>query len=536
MTSVPYPSFSFSSNIEDRYCLAGVGRCRISIAASTHDDGGPSITKKEMIEEVVKEDNDENGRNEIRTILKKCLEQANVVFDSNISKEQEKERKQLQKKYMKQSVAMASKYLQQTCQLDVSITDVEVFICNTNEIIRTAGNYTRCFLDAGCARIVIPYDVSVRDHTSFQQLLNVIDIPRDRLIVHLTSLSSWKEFDASLLEQFKDDCHAISLCVGKDISKESLCQILEVSKSVRDMDVIVQIDTAGTLFQDNPQSLADLVGTVLQTSTPKDRSGTTISIIDPTPELLGLSYAACIVTDRPDGLYTTVVCTRTGEALGLVYSSPSSVVAALQCGRGVYYSRSRNGLWRKGDTSGHYQTLHRMDVDCDGDALRFTVTQNSPSSHNHPDASSTSTPNLTPVTEAAFCHLDTFTCWGAPRGVRHLEATLRDRLHNSPEGSYTQRLFQDPILLRNKLVEEAQELSEADTAQHVAEELADVLYFSLVRAAQFGIGLDDAVAELDRRARKVTRRAGDSKEFRITAAQTILTTNKFEPEITNSNN
>merc|ERR1712232_75091 len=127
-----------------------------------------------------------------------------------------------------------------------------------------------------------------------------------------------------------------------------------------------------------------------------------ISLVDPTSRILG--YACAEVryrTDRPDGLYTTVVCTRNNEALGLVYSSKDSVVAALQCGRGVYYSRSRGGLWRKGDTSGHYQTLHRIDVDCDGDALRFLVTQNT----------------STPEEQAAFCHLKTLTCWGHPPGM-----------------------------------------------------------------------------------------------------------------------
>mmetsp|Transcript_27907 Transcript_27907/g.39416 ORF Transcript_27907/g.39416 Transcript_27907/m.39416 type:complete len:226 (+) Transcript_27907:136-813(+) len=221
-----------------------------------------------------------------------------------------------------------------------------------------------------------------------------------------------------------------------------------------------------------------------------------------------MSYAACMRTDRPDGLYTTVVCTRSGEALGLVYSSKESVVAALACARGVYYSRSRKGLWRKGDTSGHYQILHRLDVDCDGDALRFTVTQRG-------DAD-----------EAAFCHLHTLTCWGPPRGVRHLEGTLSQRLKNAPEGSYTKRLFDDEALLRDKLVEEAQELSEATEKSDVAGELADVIYFAMVRAVKAGVSIDDAVAELDLRTRKVTRRKGDSKAFRIQAGNEILNKNK----------
>ena len=144
-----------------------------------------------------------------------------------------------------------------------------------------------------------------------------------------------------------------------------------------------------------------------------------------------------------------------------------------------------------------------MDVDCDGDALRFTVTQRGDD-------------------VVAFCHLNTLTCWGEPRGLRHLEGTLRERLHSAPEGSSTKRLFEDPELLRNKLVEEAQELSEACEPNDVAGELADVLYFAMVRAAKAGVSIDDAVAELDRRTRKVTRRKGDSKAFRIAAGNQIL--------------
>jgi len=152
--------------------------------------------------------------------------------------------------------------------------------------------------------------------------------------------------------------------------------------------------------------------------------------------------------------------------------------------------------------------LHRLDLDCDGDALRFTVTQKGD--------------------VPAFCHLDTLTCWGKPKGIRHLEETLVQRMKSAPEGSYTKRLFDDSNLLRDKLVEEAQELAEADDSQHVAEELADVLYFAMVRAAKFGVSIDDAAAELDRRARKVTRRQGDSKSFRIAAGEAILNRKKEE--------
>ncbi|CAM9912638.1 unnamed protein product, partial [Hapterophycus canaliculatus] len=72
-------------------------------------------------------------------------------------------------------------------------------------------------------------------------------------------------------------------------------------------------------------------------------------------------------------------------------------------------------------------------------------------------------------------------CWEEERGLGHLERMLVKRKEQAPEGSYTKRLFEDPVLLRNKLVEEAQELAEAETKKHVAEEAADVTYFMVGR-------------------------------------------------------
>ena len=97
------------------------------------------------------------------------------------------------------------------------------------------------------------------------------------------------------------------------------------------------------------------------------------------------------------------------------------------------------------------QTLHRIGLDCDGDALRFTVTQ-----HGEPPA---------------FCHKMSLTCWGETGGLRALQAVLNTRKRNAPAGSYTKRLFDDAGLLRNKLVEEAQELAEAEEPDHVASEV-----------------------------------------------------------------
>ncbi len=78
------------------------------------------------------------------------------------------------------------------------------------------------------------------------------------------------------------------------------------------------------------------------------------------------------------------------------------------------------------------------------------------------------------------------------------------------------------MLLRNKLLEEAQELAEAIEPDHVASEAADLIYFALAACARAGVKLADVEAHLDRRTLKVRRRAGDSKPYRIAAAAAFL--------------
>lgn len=199
---------------------------------------------------------------------------------------------------------------------------------------------------------------------------------------------------------------------------------------------------------------------------------------------LGLAeaFAAPLASDRPDGLWPTVVVDERGTALGMVYSDLESLRTALERRQGVYHSRSR-GLWIKGESSGAAQELLRVDADCDRDCLRFTVRQ-----------------------ERGFCHLETRTCWGPDQGLGALARRLSARRQAPPPGSYTAKLLADPALLGAKLREEAKELAEATARDDVIHEAADVLYFTLTRLAREGIDLAEVEAALDRRALKVTRR------------------------------
>jgi phosphoribosyl-ATP pyrophosphohydrolase len=204
---------------------------------------------------------------------------------------------------------------------------------------------------------------------------------------------------------------------------------------------------------------------------------------------LGDSLTAILRSDRPDGLWPTVVVDESGTALGMVYSSQESLSRAVEEKRGIYESRSR-GVWVKGETSGATQELLAVDVDCDRDALRFTVRQQGP----------------------GFCHTGSRTCWGEDRGLGRLDRRLGDIARASDPGSNTRKLLDDPSLLAAKLTEEAAELGVAQDRDEVAHEAADLLYFLLVKARAAGVDLDDVASELDRRERRVTRRPMTAKE------------------------
>jgi phosphoribosyl-ATP pyrophosphohydrolase len=204
---------------------------------------------------------------------------------------------------------------------------------------------------------------------------------------------------------------------------------------------------------------------------------------------LGGATAAILRSDRPDGLWPTVVVDESGYALGLVYSSPASLERAIDERRGVYQSRSR-GIWVKGETSGAAQELIRVDVDCDRDTLRFTVRQASP----------------------GFCHTGRRTCWGDDHGLGRLQRRLTAVANSGDPGSNTRKLLEQPELLASKIREEAAELAEAAEHEAVVAETADLLYFLLVKATSAGVGLDEILEELDARGKRVTRRPMLAKE------------------------
>jgi phosphoribosyl-ATP pyrophosphohydrolase len=191
------------------------------------------------------------------------------------------------------------------------------------------------------------------------------------------------------------------------------------------------------------------------------------------------AFVASVDFERMGGLVPTVVCDASdGRPRMLAYSTRESLARALREGAGIYWSRSRQSIWRKGETSGHTQTLVRASVDCDRDALVFTVRQAGPT-----------------------CHTGLDRCFdGAPFEWPALIDRIDTRLAGGGPGSYTVKLAADPVLLDGKIIEEAQEVIEAQTSEELAWECADLLYFMSVKLRANGLGLADVFAQLAARA------------------------------------
>ncbi len=197
-------------------------------------------------------------------------------------------------------------------------------------------------------------------------------------------------------------------------------------------------------------------------------------LIDPIEVIIALTDFT-----KAGNLVPTVVCdARDGTARMLAYSSPASLRVALRDGTGTYFSRSRDALWRKGETSGAMQRLVRIELDCDRDAVRFFVDQTGPT-----------------------CHTGAETCFGASDFTwEELRARVAARAATGDIRSYTRRLLDEPKLLAEKIAEEAREVVAARTRDEVAWECADVLYFLTVRMQAAGVSIRDVMAHLASRA------------------------------------
>ena len=188
-----------------------------------------------------------------------------------------------------------------------------------------------------------------------------------------------------------------------------------------------------------------------------------------------------------DGLIPAVVVDSvTKEVLTLAYMNKESLKITMEKGLTCFFSRSRQELWLKGETSGNYQHVVSITADCDNDALTVVVEKDGPA-----------------------CHLGTGSCFTKPVyqspelsefSLEGLYGLLTDRKTKMPEGSYTTYLFEKGIdKILKKVGEECTEVIIAGKADDKAEtvyEIADLAYHVMVLMCEMGISVEDVHREL----------------------------------------
>lgn len=182
-----------------------------------------------------------------------------------------------------------------------------------------------------------------------------------------------------------------------------------------------------------------------------------------------------------------------GELLMLAYADRDALQRTVETGFAHYHSRSRDSLWKKGESSGHVQRLVELRLDCDGDAVVYRVQQTGPACH----------------TMESSCFFRTVSQGAVVPATRtghilaRLDEILRDRWEQRPEGSYTTYLFGEGIdKILKKVGEEATEVVVAaknGDADALASEAADLIFHLAVLLRSQGSELEPVWRELERR-------------------------------------
>ena len=191
------------------------------------------------------------------------------------------------------------------------------------------------------------------------------------------------------------------------------------------------------------------------------------------------SFVQCLNWNKTAGMIPVIAQSTHGEVLMTGYATKDAFYKTFETGHLTFFSRSKNRLWTKGETSEHFLDVVKLRADCDRDAVLATV-----------------------IPHGGTCHTGSWTCFtSAPderSSLERLYETIAQRFASPKPGSYTATLNSKRV--REKIMEEAEELTdEAETKEDIIWEASDLLYFVSVLMYKEGVTWQDVLNELDRR-------------------------------------
>ena len=332
----------------------------------------------------------------------------------------------------------------------------------------------REILNMGAEKIIVgtkAFEDHKVNHNFLKELIS--SVGRERMIIALDSRNGeivtdgWRsktglKFQTVLEETEGYASEYLFTCVEKEGMMEGTN--LDVIKELQSKTNLPLTVAGGISFLKEIQSLSELklnvqLGMSLYTGK--------ISLAD--------AFIASI--EWKNGLIPTIAVDKASQVLMLAFSSKESLRTTFKTGKVWYYSRSRRRLWMKGEKSQNTQDFIKIRLDCDGDSLLVTVSQ-----------------------KGHACHRGSYSCFGHREfSLQELYEFLEDRIGNPLPVSYTSKLTFDKVKM--KIMEEAQELIEAESNEDVIWASADLLYFLCVWLAKRGVSLESVLKELKRRRR-----------------------------------
>jgi phosphoribosyl-ATP pyrophosphohydrolase/phosphoribosyl-AMP cyclohydrolase len=372
----------------------------------------------------------------------------------------------------------------------------EEFLCTVKEVIKQVdipvfvGCYVKRFEDVkkalytGAAYVVIKYSI-LKDKKILEEAVKRFGI--DKIVVELEDYKDIQKI--AFMSELKDSGVYAVLLKHVELTGEIVETISSLQLPVIIRDSLTKNDIASLLEPSNVLGVS--------TNHYKDKDLTKAKISLKAQDIQVNTFESSMYFRdfklNEAGLIPVVVQDyKTSEVLMVAYMNEKAYQKTVETGKMTYYSRSRQSLWIKGETSGHYQYVKSMSIDCDKDTILAKVLQ-----------------------IGAACHTGNRSCFFTELYKKEYDDTnpltvlsdvyniILDRKQNPKEGSYTNYLFDKGIdKILKKCGEEATEIviaAKNPDSEELKYEISDFLYHMMVLMAQCNLDWDDIIKELAHR-------------------------------------